>query len=164
MRPRRQARKRKIPGVGEGIQRELMALSRLVLALNKPQGAKAIRPIVEATHDADTQGGPPPPFIPPAAAALYNKGHFTQTYRARAIAGAAAKWAGVARLVPDPAAADGALLHAYFENPVRDRLRRCEQCARWFIDATRNKGARRCSRACTIAWTNGQRPKKGGSG
>jgi hypothetical protein len=52
-------------------------------------------------------------------------------------------------------------LAAYFMNPSRDRLRRCQQCARWFVDLTRNKSARRCSSACTIAWSNAQR--KGGS-
>jgi len=47
---------------------------------------------------------------------------------------------------------------AYFlDNPQRERLRRCQQCHRWFVDGTRNRSARRCSRACTIAWSNAQR-------
>jgi hypothetical protein len=52
-------------------------------------------------------------------------------------------------------------LEQYFRNPARDRLRRCQQCARWFVDETRNKSALRCSRACTIAWSNSQRDKTG---
>jgi hypothetical protein len=52
------------------------------------------------------------------------------------------------------------------DNPQRERLRRCQQCRRWFVDETRNRSARRCSRACTIAWSNSLRtrsadPKKG---
>jgi hypothetical protein len=62
-------------------------------------------------------------------------------------------------------------LATYFMSPERERLRRCQQCARWFVDLTRNKSARRCSSACTIAWSNAQRkgvaneqrPKRGGS-
>jgi predicted RNA-binding Zn ribbon-like protein len=55
----------------------------------------------------------------------------------------------------------------YFNNPARDRLRRCPhpcpKCRGWFVDTTRNKSARRCSRECTIAWSNSQRKKKGGA-
>lgn len=53
-----------------------------------------------------------------------------------------------------------AMIETYVNNRQRDRLRRCPQCARWFVDRTRNKAAQRCSRACTIAWSNAQRPKK----
>ncbi len=53
------------------------------------------------------------------------------------------------------------LAYHFFDNPQRDRLRRCQQCSRWFVDETRNRSAQRCSRACTIAWSNSQRPKKG---
>jgi len=49
------------------------------------------------------------------------------------------------------------LAYGFFMNPERDRLRRCQLCARWFVDATRNKSSRRCSRKCTIAWSNAQR-------
>jgi len=52
----------------------------------------------------------------------------------------------------------------YFRHPHRDRLRQCQQCARWFADLTRNKSARRCSKACTVAWSNKQRTGKGGYG
>jgi hypothetical protein len=53
------------------------------------------------------------------------------------------------------------LAYGYFMNRERDRLRRCAVCRRWFVDATRNRSARRCSRACTILWSNKQRPKGG---
>ena len=48
----------------------------------------------------------------------------------------------------------------YLEHPRRDRLKRCPRCSRWFVDATKNKSASRCSRACTIAWSNAQRGRK----
>jgi hypothetical protein len=48
----------------------------------------------------------------------------------------------------------------YARNPHRSRLRRCPECARWFVDATRNRSARRCSKACTVKWSNKQRPSK----
>ena len=52
-------------------------------------------------------------------------------------------------------------------NPERARLRCCTQCARWYFDDTRNKSKRRCSRACTIAYSNarrGPRTKKSARG
>jgi hypothetical protein len=53
------------------------------------------------------------------------------------------------------------LVYGYFTNPERTRLRRCAVCRRWFVDMTKNRSARRCSRACTIKWSNTQRPKGG---
>jgi hypothetical protein len=53
-----------------------------------------------------------------------------------------------------------ALLADFLTNPQRDRLRRCPVCRRWFVDETRNRSARRCSRTCTIAWSNAQRGQK----
>ena len=50
-----------------------------------------------------------------------------------------------------------AWLATYFMNPSRDRLRRCQHCGRWFVDRTRNKSSLRCSRDCTIAWSNARR-------
>jgi hypothetical protein len=156
---------KKAPGVGDAIRRELLALSKLVRVLNKPQGAETIRPIVEATVEADARGGPPPPWIPPAAAALYNTLHFTYAYRATPLASPPqAKWAGAALLQPlvsEPAAEAVPLLHAYIDSPVRDRVRHCPVCGRWFLDATRPKHARRCSRACTITWSNALRLHNG---
>lgn len=54
-------------------------------------------------------------------------------------------------------------LGRFFRNSARGRLRRCQQCGTWFIDTTRNQSARRCSRACTIAWSNSQRSTRRGS-
>jgi hypothetical protein len=51
-------------------------------------------------------------------------------------------------------------LDRFFRNSARDRLRRCEKCRTWFIDTTRNQSAKRCSRQCTIAWSNSQRAMK----
>jgi hypothetical protein len=51
-------------------------------------------------------------------------------------------------------------LARFLVNPHRGRLRRCQRCARWFVDATRNKSQQRCSRACTIVWSNSQRPRR----
>jgi len=53
----------------------------------------------------------------------------------------------------------GLLLTWYWMNPHRDRLKRCQRCERWFVDSSRNKSARRCTKACTIAWSNGQRSR-----
>ena len=49
------------------------------------------------------------------------------------------------------------LFYGFFLNPERARLRCCTQCARWYFDDTRNKSKRRCSRACTIAYSNARR-------
>ena len=50
-------------------------------------------------------------------------------------------------------------LARFLVSPHRDRLRRCPrpECRKWFVDVTRNKSARRCSRPCTIAWSNAHR-------
>ena len=142
-----------------------MALSRLVSALNKP-GAEAILPIVEATLAA--QGETPPPYIPQAAAALYNK--LKSTY---GVPGGPVRVAGPRgegdRLVP-PAPAPGVRTRRG-GRPAAPRLlgepgagpAPAVPGVRPLVDRRdRSKHARRCSRACTIAWTNAQRPKKGG--
>ena len=49
------------------------------------------------------------------------------------------------------------LAFGYFANPARERLRRCTQCRRWFVDATKNRSARRCSTQCTVKWSNKHR-------
>jgi hypothetical protein len=49
------------------------------------------------------------------------------------------------------------LVVGYLRSAQRHRLRRCPQCRGWFVDETRNNSAQRCSRACTIAWSNAQR-------
>lgn len=72
------------------------------------------------------------------------------------------KWAGGAWLrlrTPHRSGILVALLAEYFNSPHRDRLKRCPRCRRWFVDMTRNRSSLRCSRACTIAWSNSQRPR-----
>lgn len=46
------------------------------------------------------------------------------------------------------------LLQTYFRSIARDRLKRCRQCARWFVDFTKNKGQLGCSQTCTSKWWN----------
>ncbi|SRR5581483_5885727 len=70
------------------------------------------------------------------------------------------KWAGGAWLrlrTPYRSGMVVALLAEYLNSLYRDRLKQCPQCRRWFVDLTRNKSALRCSRACTITWSNAQR-------
>jgi hypothetical protein len=157
---RRGGRPRQVPGVGEEIRREVQGLAPLAAQLNQPQSPEALRRIVEATITA----GGPPPFIPSAAAQLYNTWAQDFTFRYRAAPGVESpRWPGVALIqavISDEAARSIPLLHSFFENPERGRLRSCAQCQRWFIDLTRNRSARRCSRACTIAWSNAQRPTR----
>ena len=38
-----------------------------------------------------------------------------------------------------------------------DRTRVCPMCTKRFVDLTRNAAALRCSRKCTIAWSNQKR-------
>jgi hypothetical protein len=52
-------------------------------------------------------------------------------------------------------------LSSLLGSPHRQRLRRCEKCRRFFVDWTRNRSARRCSRECTIAFSNAQRGRTG---
>lgn len=51
------------------------------------------------------------------------------------------------------------LIRDAFAATARAELRRrhCPQCDRDFIDQTRNGSAKRCSRACTIRWSNALR-------
>lgn len=44
------------------------------------------------------------------------------------------------------------------QTPALNRLRRCPQCSKWFVDRTRNRSAKRCSKRCTWAWWN--RPRR----
>jgi hypothetical protein len=60
-------------------------------------------------------------------------------------------------LATSPRAEVVALLKDYLMNPQRDRLKRCRQCSRWFVDGTRNKSSLSCSRVCTIKWSNAKR-------
>ncbi|MBI4636283.1 MAG: CGNR zinc finger domain-containing protein [Candidatus Rokubacteria bacterium] len=52
----------------------------------------------------------------------------------------------------------------YFQNPEWPRLKKCEYppCGHWFVDATRNLSARRCSARCTNrTWNRGRRRTAG---
>lgn len=145
--------------------------------------AERVAPIVEATATFDATSGFRVPFIPPAAVEGFMQlqaglifsytimGVTPQPHTPAALHGV-----GVEveiepyplRPVEDPEAfsmfcrgiAVRTLATGYFANPARDRLRRCARCPRWFVDTTRNKSARRCSKECTIAWSNGQRAQK----
>ncbi len=47
----------------------------------------------------------------------------------------------------------GALWDA-LQHPHIKRVKRCSRCQKWFVDRTRNNGAKRCSLACTWRWWN----------
>lgn len=52
----------------------------------------------------------------------------------------------------------------YFQNKGWDRLKRCPQCRKWFVDQTKNKKKDRCSKHCTWQWWSRDRRKKEGHG
>jgi hypothetical protein len=177
---RRRPRGRKTaPGVGDFISEQLVVLTNVALVLNGELYAHNARTTGRvAEHEAaraqagvvvEATLGTAYPTVPPDAAAAFDKlasgqpveytssRHFPEpwllrpdhrtpiTLWSRSAAGIMAAW-----------------LATYFRHPYRDRLRRCQQCAKWFVDMTRNKSALRCSKACTVAWSNKQRPTKGG--
>jgi hypothetical protein len=121
--------------------------------------------IVEAVREADAAGGLGPPFVPPAVAPLFNQ--LAGDVAFRYVAWAPDPQPDVVQIVlqpHEPGKFIVATVVRYIENPARDRLRRCPQCGLLFVDATRNKSAQRCSRACTVKWSNSQRAqKRGGS-
>jgi hypothetical protein len=47
---------------------------------------------------------------------------------------------------------------------VLNRLKRCPQCQRWFVDVSRNCKATRCSMACTNKWWTRERRMAAGHG
>jgi hypothetical protein len=51
------------------------------------------------------------------------------------------------------------VLWRVLESRLLDRVKRCPECRRWFVDDTRNKSAARCSRDCTVKWWNRSRRK-----
>lgn len=136
----------------------------LVDVLNRPATAETVHAIVAATMAHDLTGQPPAPWTPDHAWALYDAyvaDAIKQPYWIRngstpPVAGPPGY--GGARLpmqyASSPAAVIAAAVHDYFGNPYRYRLRRCGQCARYFLDLTRNRSALRCSRACTVKWGN----------
>lgn len=48
----------------------------------------------------------------------------------------------------------------YFQKKGWERLKRCPQCRRWFVDKTKNKKKDRCSQHCTNQWWSRDRRKK----
>lgn len=50
----------------------------------------------------------------------------------------------------------------YFREIGLERLKRCSQCQRWFVDRTRNKQKERCSQRCTWQWWSWERRKEEG--
>jgi len=50
----------------------------------------------------------------------------------------------------------------YFWGDHRNRLKRCPQCRKWFVDRTRNGSMVRCSTACTNKWWTLDRRQKAG--
>jgi len=50
----------------------------------------------------------------------------------------------------------------YFQNEGWDRLKRCPQCRKWFVDRTKNRKKDRCSEHCTWQWWSRDRRKKEG--
>lgn len=47
----------------------------------------------------------------------------------------------------------------FFREGGWERLKRCPQCGRWFVDSSRNKNKKRCSPECTWDWWNWSRRK-----
>jgi predicted RNA-binding Zn ribbon-like protein len=47
-------------------------------------------------------------------------------------------------------------------DPQWARLKRCEQCTRWFVDTSRSNIARRCSPDCTSRWWTRTRRRAAG--
>ena len=47
----------------------------------------------------------------------------------------------------------------YFQDKGWERLKRCPQCRKWFVDTIRNKNKIRCSRQCTDKWWDFRRRK-----
>jgi hypothetical protein len=52
------------------------------------------------------------------------------------------------------------LERAFFRGDGWERLKRCPQCNRWFIDTSRNKRKERCSKSCTDRWWSRDRRKE----
>jgi predicted RNA-binding Zn ribbon-like protein len=158
-------------GVSDFIREQLVVLENIARVLNR----EAVGEWPEERHAAVAQAaavveaalGSRYPTIPAPAAdafddlakgqpleyasrSLFRRGHVIRLDHRTPVHLVGPSWRGMTAV----------WLAAYFMHPSRDRLRRCQQCARWFVDMTRNKSSLRCSRACTIAWSNSQRPRK----
>ncbi len=53
-------------------------------------------------------------------------------------------------------------LRGLLGDSVADRVKRCAQCHRWFVDATKNHLAARCSPRCTWQWWSRSRRRERG--
>jgi predicted RNA-binding Zn ribbon-like protein len=160
--PRRRRRAKKTAkALGRVITHESLQLGRLMRLLNQRLAGDIHTPVREQVVAVITASAAfAYPSIPRLAGELFEVLAAGQTFTFT-----------VARVPPDHAIVmseasteegEAALeLFRFFQNPARSRLRCCQQCGTWFIDVTRNQSARRCSRACTIAWSNAQRTTKG---
>jgi hypothetical protein len=61
---------------------------------------------------------------------------------------------------PGPSSYALSILWHSLQSPGIKRVKRCPRCKTWFLDRTRNRGALRCSIACTWAWWNRRRRKQ----
>lgn len=171
MAPRRRRRaKKKANALGHFISRDAHEMDRLIRQLNTRWIGKdaalgeQVAAVIQATAAL------PYPAVPRAAADLFvalAEGQSFQ-YRMQPVEWAPtvpAAWRqhGLALVFLEHSDELGYAvleLGRFFRNPARGRLRRCQQCATWFLDTTRNQSARRCSKACTIAWSNRQRNQR----
>jgi hypothetical protein len=170
---RRQGGSKKSRALRGLISRELPELRVLAGLFNRDGGVLDGDPDGAVTAGAaavvDALGESEPPHISRQAAERFNALVGDASFRYKATSWATlgmperlldTHW-GTGQYSTTPGASIAIALSAFFSNPQRQRLRRCQQCARWFVDETRNRSQRRCSRACTIAWSNKQRPKGG---
>jgi hypothetical protein len=174
-RKRAQGRKR-ARGLGAVLTRQLRPLRDVADILNEerltlpypglrgfpPEARARVTAFVEKVIAAMEAGGTRAPYIPEAAGRLFQDIADGVTLRYTTLPGRSSPetpdvWRNA--VIPylwysNPWGALLRLLVDYAESAERERLRRCTQCARWFVDPTRNKSARRCSRACTTRWWN----------
>jgi len=52
----------------------------------------------------------------------------------------------------------------FFRDRGWERLKRCPQCGKWFVDASSNKNKSRCSMECTWKWWDRPKRKEAGHG
>jgi hypothetical protein len=180
--PRRQARNRapgKNPALGRFINARWLAPLRELAAVATPAPKGGVSPVgAEVADVLEAAEGSPYPTVPNLAAERFNRlaEQASLRFHAGPPVGGFPHPGVFIKPVPEVdvgiQTAEGPsvgtrgfwsfqLAYGYFMNPERDRLRRCAVCRRWFVDGTKNRSARRCSRACTIRWSNAQRHKGG---
>jgi hypothetical protein len=52
----------------------------------------------------------------------------------------------------------------FFRGRGWERLKRCPQCGKWFVDGSRNRNKNRCSMDCTWKWWSRSKRKEAGHG